>query len=183
MTDPSPTFRLKLFPAAAEACEVLDFIILLPCPFWAWVLFFYWKLWPFSHFSSPGPWPLTPFTSLAAKVRYLNIWTCLFSPLCCIRLRRPKVELCCGISKKTVVDRLMEPRSEWWNQDQEEWPAWIFCFWFWVPRIFETGRNATYTEHSPFFIYAQLFPNKYIIKYPLNGIPYLQRHVQLHNLN
>lgn len=40
VTDLNPTFRLKRFPAAAEACEVLDFIILLPCSFWALVLFF-----------------------------------------------------------------------------------------------------------------------------------------------
>lgn len=33
------------------------------------------------------------------------------------------------------------------------------------------------------FIHGQIFPNKYIIKYPLNGIPHLQMHVQLHNLN
>lgn len=143
VTDLNPTFRLKRFPAAPEACEVLDFIILLPCRFWAWVLFFFTESCGLSSVSLLLALDLlTPFASLAAKVRYLNIWPCLFSPLCCIRLRRPKVEKC-------HVDRPTEPRSEWTKPKtsvkQKSSRLGFFYFGFWEPRIFEIGRNATYT--------------------------------------
>lgn len=156
-------------------------------PFLSLGTFFYWKLQPFFHFSSLGPWPLTPFASLAAKVRYLNIWPCLFSPLCCIRLRRPKVELCCGTSRKTIVDRLTELRSEWTKPKtsvkQKSGLLGFFILASECPGYLKQVEMLLIQSILHFFIHAQFFPNKYILKYPLNGIPYLQIHVQLHSLN
>lgn len=172
VTDLNLTFRLKCFPAAAEACEVLDFIVCFHAVS---------ELWYFSLLKSVAFLPFffsQPLTSslhlrlLLPKWKYLNIWPCLFSPLCCIRLRRPKVELCCGTSQETIVDSLTEPRPEWTITKAtttkvckgEEWPTWLF-FGFWVSRIFEIGRNATYTKYPSFFSFIHNFlPNTYVWK-------------------
>lgn len=143
-------------------------------PFLSLGTFLYWKLQPFFHFSSLGPWPLTPFASLAAKVRYLNIWPCLFSPLLYQIKEAQGWAVLWHISKDYCGQA--DGTQIWVDKTKnlckaEEWPAWLFYFGFWVPRIFETGRNATYTEYPPFFYTCTIFSQQIHIKISIKWDP------------
>lgn len=109
VTDLNPTFRLKCFPAAAEACEVLDFIILLPCSFWAVVLFFTESC---GLSSVSLLLALDLFTTFAPLVAKAEAFEHLSLPIFTTLLYQIKeaqgwaMRWC--ISKKTIVDSLIE---------------------------------------------------------------------------
>lgn len=148
MTDLNLTFRLMRFPAAAEACEILDFTILLPCPFWAWVLFSL-KVVAFLPFLFS--WPLTSY-SICFSCCQSEVFEHLALPIFTTLLYQIKEAqgwaVLWHISKEYCGQT--DGTKIWVDKTKnlckaEAWPAWLFYSCFWVPRIFETGRNAIYT--------------------------------------
>lgn len=151
VTDLNPTFRLKCFPAAAEACEVLDFIILLPCHFWALVLFFT-ESCGLSSISLLLAFDL--FTTFAPLVAKVKVFEHLALPILTTLLYQIKEAQGWTMLWHISEDYCGQPdwTESWVNNKTnkqvckgEEWPTWLFFFGFWVSRIFKIARNAIYS--------------------------------------
>lgn len=150
VTDLNPTFRLKCFPAAAEACEVLDFIILLPCHFWALVLFFT-ESCGLSSISLLLAFDL--FTTFAPLVAKVKVFEHLALPILTTLLYQIK-----EAQGWTMLWHISEDycgQSDWtesWVNNKTNKQVWrrvanlaFFFFGFWVSRIFKIARNAIYS--------------------------------------
>ena len=152
VTDLNLTFRLKRFPAAAEACEALDFIILLPCRFWALVLFFTESCGLSSVSLLLALDLFTTFAPLVAKVKVLEH---LALPIFTALLHQIKETQ--GWTMLWHISKDYCGQSDWTearannnknnNNNNKLWKSGLlgFFFCFWASRIFEIGRNATYT--------------------------------------
>lgn len=166
VTDLNPTFRLKCFPAAAEACEVLDFIILLPCSFWAVVLFFTESC---GLSSVSLLLALDLFTTFAPLVAKAEAFEHLSLPIFTTLLYQIKeaqgwaMRWC--ISKKTIVDSLIElgdlsaQQQNKAKKKGKECPIWLFIYLFvclWVTRICGIGRGAIYPKYL-FFLFLHFY--------------------------